>query len=161
MWFAGHNGVNLITYEAFHKTGVPDDDYLIDEWIENGGTFQQKGKGKRGGRPDRESQTNKKSASKTGQKANAKGGSAEKGASKKKSKSSKTKKSKEAKKKKKAKLLKQLELMSSDSSSDESDSGDEQVTPKRKGLVEAACEEVRKENEEDSDDETVGIEEQV
>ena len=158
MWFAGCNGVNLITYEAFHKTGVPDDDYLIDEWIENGGTFQQKGKGKRGGRPDRESQTNKKSASKTGQKANAKGGSAEKGASKKKS-TSKTKKSKEAKKKKKAKLLKQLELMSSDSSSDESDSGDKTVTPKRKGLVEAACEEVRKENEEDSDDDTVGIEE--
>ena len=38
--FAGHNGINLITKEAYQDLGVaPKDDHMIDEWIANGGKF--------------------------------------------------------------------------------------------------------------------------
>ena len=177
--------MKLITKEEFLGTGkAPDDDWLIDEWIENGGKFAKKGQGKRGNRPDRESKVNvaSKAASKstTNDKKNSvakgkrSGGKSTKSTTKTSGKGtkrsrteSKKKLTKEEKNRKKAKLKKQLELLCLSSSSDDG-SDDGIPIPRKKSAVELGCEAVRKEMEEDhsdgddddDDDKTVGIEEE-
>ena len=154
--FAGHRGVKCINKESFHETGKqPDDEWLIDEWIENGGKFADKGRGKRAGRPDRESKARApaKGIAK-GKKTGGKSTKAKGGASKRGRQDDKKKLTKEERKRKKAKLKKELELRLSLLSLSESDSDDDGVSFlfKKKGAVAEGCEAVRKQMEEGSDD---------
>ena len=64
-------GTTVVTKEEFEGTGMPDDDKLVDEWIENGGTFR-KGKAKRyepsGGKKSGKAAGSKKLAGDSGKK---------------------------------------------------------------------------------------------
>ena len=59
---AGHLGINVVTKEEYEEKGMPDDDKLVNEWIEEGGKFKDKGKAKRCDRPDRVSDSGIKKA---------------------------------------------------------------------------------------------------
>ena len=154
---AGHNGVNLVTREAYHSLGTPKDDHMIDEWIANGGKFGTAKTTKRGSRRDKNSSVDQKKSAESVK------GKATANSSKKRGRSDKTKpKSKLTKEQKKKELalleLKRRELELMGSSSSDEDEDEDQPPKKQKGAVQAACEELQKEmDSDDSDDETVGV----